>query len=487
MWAPDVKCNLWETACPEPELIRPCVCQRSGDSEGQEIACGGDSPLDLPAVFRAIAATNRTAGQKHFRKLIISNTALREVPARAFAGVHFDEYAIHDCTNLTRIHRLAFATTNSTGNHTGNTGLSDNMKTYGLFITNNPKLNGQSTGEYSLFDALTQLPHLQTLVLADNNITEIPALLFNGSTARTVANVEIAGQSIESVSDRSFYNLQSLYSLRVTNTSVRQLSTDTFAVNRGVGSPATHFPMHIYLYNNRYINSGSFAADSVSTNRTGRPIVLSILDDTRELFSYIPESVFRGVVSGNVNNKLFLLQIQLDCNDCRNKWLTNRNVTTGRLLYLECANGRPFDSKFIKSDGVCGDGWDVYHDDLNDVCYKYFSDSLDDYQTMVNLCHKQQNSSLPTIKSKAEQNFLINLIVKYNITDNVWLDAGVKHNHIVWADSSSGVEYEFWMAGHSVIDSNCVIMTTGAANMSGAEPPPLPPPPSPVLPILNTK
>ncbi|CAG2100260.1 unnamed protein product [Medioppia subpectinata] len=113
-------------------------------------------------------------------------------------------------------------------------------------------------------------------------------------------------------------------------------------------------------------------------------------------------------------------------------------------------------AKLITSDGVCGDGWDLFHDDNYDICYKYY-DKLGDIDTVSTPCWKEMGSSLLTINTWAEQDYLNKLMIKYNISNSVWLNAGVKNKHIVWMDSSSG-EFENWIDGHPINDSNYVKM-----------------------------
>ncbi|CAG2114244.1 unnamed protein product [Medioppia subpectinata] len=112
-------------------------------------------------------------------------------------------------------------------------------------------------------------------------------------------------------------------------------------------------------------------------------------------------------------------------------------------------------AQLINCEGACGDDWDLFHDDYYDICYKYYPAGLDDYQTVVAACLKQQDSSLPTINTPGEQEFLNQLITKYKMVENVWLDASIKNKHIVWSDRSSG-EYENWFTGRPLNDSNCV-------------------------------
>ncbi|CAG2102106.1 unnamed protein product [Medioppia subpectinata] len=115
-------------------------------------------------------------------------------------------------------------------------------------------------------------------------------------------------------------------------------------------------------------------------------------------------------------------------------------------------------AKIVISEGVCGDDWDLFQDEYSDVCYRYIPDNLGDYATIVNYC-KLLNSSLPTINSKAEQDYLNKLIVKYKMVENVWLDAGIKNKHIVWKDRTTAM-YENWESGHPINDDNCVEMVT---------------------------
>ncbi|CAG2100572.1 unnamed protein product [Medioppia subpectinata] len=119
-------------------------------------------------------------------------------------------------------------------------------------------------------------------------------------------------------------------------------------------------------------------------------------------------------------------------------------------------------AKLITSDNVCEDGSDIFHDDYYDICYKYYS-GVADYHKMVKECNALNDSSLPTINSKAEQDFLINMMIKYKMVESVWLDASIKDKHIVWSDRSSG-EYENWMSGRPVNNDNCVEMLADEVN-----------------------
>ncbi|CAG2109306.1 unnamed protein product [Medioppia subpectinata] len=118
----------------------------------------------------------------------------------------------------------------------------------------------------------------------------------------------------------------------------------------------------------------------------------------------------------------------------------------------------------VHSEGVCGDGWDLFHYENDYICYKYYPDGLGDYHTVATACKGDQNSSLPIINSQAEQDFLNKLIVKYKMIESVWLDATIKGKHIVWIDRSNA-DYENWLPGRPANESNCVEMLPDQVSM----------------------
>ncbi|CAG2102241.1 unnamed protein product [Medioppia subpectinata] len=118
----------------------------------------------------------------------------------------------------------------------------------------------------------------------------------------------------------------------------------------------------------------------------------------------------------------------------------------------------------VRSEGVCGDDWDLFHDGYYDICYRYYPDLTDGYTTVVNYCQTQNDSSLPTINTKEEQDFVNKMITKYKIADNIWIDASIKNKHIVWADKTSA-DYENWIPGHPINESDCVEISTDASTL----------------------
>ncbi|CAG2112998.1 unnamed protein product [Medioppia subpectinata] len=121
--------------------------------------------------------------------------------------------------------------------------------------------------------------------------------------------------------------------------------------------------------------------------------------------------------------------------------------------------------KLISSEGVCGDDWDLFRDDYYDICYKYIPPNVADYASVVTFCQTQSDSTLATINSPAEQQFLTQMLfTKYKVVESVWLDASLANKHVVWRDRTSG-EYENWIPGRPIADTNCVEMVPDIANL----------------------
>ncbi|CAG2114766.1 unnamed protein product, partial [Medioppia subpectinata] len=161
-------------------------------------------------------------------------------------------------------------------------------------------------------------------------------------------------------------------------------------------------------------------------------------------------------------------------NDPKRSRVSFADVTT-EYASNEDKNSQPsFHDQFLKfmvpagylvhSEGVCGDGWDLFHHENDNICYKYYPDGLGDYHTVATACKGDLNSSLPIINSQAEQDFFNKLIVKYKMIENVWLDASIKGKHIVWTDNSNA-DYENWLAGRPANESNCVEMLPDQVSM----------------------
>ncbi|CAG2104855.1 unnamed protein product [Medioppia subpectinata] len=146
--------------------------------------------------------------------------------------------------------------------------------------------------------------------------------------------------------------------------------------------------------------------------------------------------------------------------------LLTKSLQRTRSPLPECINGKHTrcETPHRNTNSVCGDGWDQFNDGYYHICYRYYPDVRGDYTDMVNFCHTQNESSLPTINTPQEQDFINKMIINYRMVDNIWLDARVQNGHIVWADST-GADYENWTPGHSINDNDYVEMSADVSTL----------------------
>lgn len=116
-------------------------------------------------------------------------------------------------------------------------------------------------------------------------------------------------------------------------------------------------------------------------------------------------------------------------------------------------------------DSPCGD-WEPYKDEK---CFKIFDKAgVQSYENAEKTCHQQENSStLITIHSREEQDFLSNLMFKTKgIIENVWIGAKYNNNKIKW-DDNSDAGFTNWAVGSSKNEAgyDCIQMLPDGTSM----------------------
>lgn len=96
----------------------------------------------------------------------------------------------------------------------------------------------------------------------------------------------------------------------------------------------------IYIDNNHILNGSGFAINAFENIMRPATILLGMDSPVNEL-KFLNEKVFNpflGVSTNslNINNNL------IDCNDCRNYWLSKDLKLTERISGLNCTNGKSF-------------------------------------------------------------------------------------------------------------------------------------------------
>jgi hypothetical protein len=117
----------------------------------------------------------------------------------------------------------------------------------------------------------------------------------------------------------------------------------------------------------------------------------------------------------------------------------------------------------MAADSPCGD-WELYKDEK---CFKVLG-KVGTEEEAEKICSQQENrSTLITIHSKDEQDFLSNLLFKtHNVVDSVWIGAKYSSNKFKWADDSD-LSFTNWDNGSpsNTTDKACVQMIAEGSSM----------------------
>ena len=300
------------SGCPAPELIKPCVCKDNG------IICGGHSEIDIGYIFYNLR-NNLTKSEKHFKSFHLNNTFITELKENTFKDITFDEITIENCTNLTKISSNAFTETD--------------LVTKILNIHSNPKL---SSTDNSIFQLLSKFVNLEKLYLVDNNITEIPSNAFQSIVGYQdkLINLTIGGKSIKKIGDRPFYVLNGLNRIKLSNTSIKSIPEYAFEFEQ-----ESKIKLTLILEDNYYLNSVVFPQYSLS--RFKRPVDLD-LGFAWNHFEYLDEKLFENFLKSNAQNQIEMNNVNFDCDNCMNFWLTKQPTLLTRFRNLSCSNKKKF-------------------------------------------------------------------------------------------------------------------------------------------------
>ena len=93
------------SVCPiNTQIFEPCRCIND------TIYCSGKSSISLSRIFHLLRS-ELPDNQKHFRSLLLNNTAISEIRDNTFKDITFDRIDITYCNNLSKIYANAFSTT----------------------------------------------------------------------------------------------------------------------------------------------------------------------------------------------------------------------------------------------------------------------------------------------------------------------------------------------------------------------------------------
>ena len=287
----------------------PCVCN------DVEIRCGGNENIDLSNIFGKLSKLSAKSG-KHFKFFYLNNTFITELKENTFSDITFGEITINDCSSLRSIHKNAFNTTDQV--------------TTEIRIESNPKL---SSPDNSIFDALSRFVHAHFVLLADNNVSEIPSNAFHNEQDQLKVLLLI-GKSIKKLGNNAFSLLKGLTSLTLESTSIDFIPENAFEFNEVSNESLTIERTH-----NKHLNITGFSMHSLT--KLKRPTYISIDIPNNSSFQYLDQKIFEPFLLSNDNNAIQIWTGSIDCNDCRNYWMKKNPTLLKRLIKINCSNHNP--------------------------------------------------------------------------------------------------------------------------------------------------
>ncbi len=116
------------------------------------------------------------------------------------------------------------------------------------------------------------------------------------------------------------------------------------------------------------------------------------------------------------------------------------------------------------ADSQCGD-WEPYNDEK---CFKILDKvGLQTYEDAQKTCHQQEiSSSLISIRSLEEQEFLYNLFKTYKVVDNAWIGAKYTANNYKWSDDSDLV-FNNWAEGSPKMKTDLCVQLQSEETLFG--------------------
>ena len=295
--------------CPYQNL-QPCNFVKSE----QAIYCGGDTDIDLKAMFHQFSK-DLSNNKKHFKRFYLNNTYIKVLEENTFDEITFDEIEINNCLNLTYIERYVFNTTDRV------------MKN--IFIVNN-NLNMETR----IFEILSSFVNIEFIYLNEKGLNEIPSKAFqpiNGYQERL--KHLFLGYFVE-IGKIAFSNLKNLVWLTFSQAEFDSMPDYTFEFEEH-----SNDTFHLRFLNKLNI-SAAFNQKTLLNIR--RPTKLNFHD--LDNIKFLDQDVFLPFLLDDERNTIDVSvsiwkneSEEFDCNDCRNYWIIkNQNLT--KRVTANCSN-----------------------------------------------------------------------------------------------------------------------------------------------------
>jgi hypothetical protein len=268
---------------------------------------------------------NLDEGNKSFTSFYLNNTAISELPENVFGNITFDEIIIENAYNLSRIHSHAFRATN-------------NYLT--IFRVYSTRLDNQML-YYDFFTAISLMPRLSLLTIANTSVTEITDNAFRplSGIQYNLTTVSINDHKLKKLGNNAFEYWPSLKDLNLANNTLNHVSENAFNFQKRDNVPVVDGLRLILIKNN--FNSSSFEIGAFNGLNKPTHLFFSLDSNDKTNITYLDRHVFEPFISDNrsgiLSNRIETLET-LDCDDCRNYWLVGNENYKIKAQILKCSN-----------------------------------------------------------------------------------------------------------------------------------------------------
>jgi hypothetical protein len=312
---------LMPSKCPDKQELKPCTCDSNYDDF--DISCKEIENFDvIKNVFQRISR-NKSVVNSLYDTFHLFDNQIEEIDEEALGNVTFKQITI-ECVKLERIHFRAFESSFKTAT--------------ALHILNSKNFQAEQPSPYSLLDMVNSFEKLDVLHL-EPEIEELDG----HDLGRNLSRVSVVNLHVNSLKGSPFYLFNNLHNIFLHSNKLNYIPASTF---KFVNITNKYNRMFIYLHSNQ-LNGSSFQVGTFENVKI--PMQIGFDVETHNRISYLEEKVFWPFFQVNAQNKLDLKGIDLDCNDCRSRWLIEKqNTLKGRIYSPYC--GKETSKNFWEKD-----------------------------------------------------------------------------------------------------------------------------------------
>ena len=276
--------------------------------------------------------------QWYFDEVILRNVT--ELALNSFGDVAISELHIEHATRLRFIARHAFPV-NST---------MQKLRISGANFSNErlPET----------FEAINSLKYLRSLFVWSCTVEYIPEMAFSQNQFY-LKEIVLYGNNIKAIGSYAFANLPNLEELRIDGNNIILVDKYAFATNY-----TSFHPLRLTMVANN-LNENSFAF--MAMNGAQRPVHLSFAEIGGCYWNmkYLDEQIFAPFLDKSTNRVYIEPECELQCNDCRMKWLIEiPKHAQKRITLLTDSNYRSIYNVTNEGYVPCENGVNLY-DNLN--------------------------------------------------------------------------------------------------------------------------